>query len=120
MTEPFRRFIFFRTGIFNLLLFFLLSGFIFLLSCTHLSPAPEEDDKIAILKKQIKEVDKKINEINHRVSIIQFMVDNQERMIRDHEKAETREKNQKKEKTVHKWPASSLKRPADIIQLMRS
>jgi len=119
MTEAFRRFIYFRTGIFNILSFFLTIGFVFLFSCAHLSSAPEENDRIAVLEKQIRKIDKKIDEINHRISIIQFMVDNQERMIRDHEKAKTEKKNQKKENLVHKWPASSLKRPTDIVQKKR-
>jgi len=116
MTEPFRGFIFFRTGLFNLLSFFLPFCFVFLFSCAHFSPAPEGDDQIATLEKQIKEVNKKLDDINHRVSIIQFMVDNQERMIRDHEKAEIHKNYQQNKTLVQKEPASSLNKPTDIVQ----
>lgn len=67
---------------------FLLLICLFLLSsCAAVSPQPpKEDFQIALLEKQINEMDKKLDEIYHRVSIIQFMIDNHERKLKDFEK----------------------------------
>lgn len=50
------------------------------------SQQPKEDYQMALIEKQVNEMDKKIDEIYHRVSVIQFMVDNHERVISDLEK----------------------------------
>jgi tol-pal system protein YbgF len=70
------------------LFFFLPVVCLFLFSsCAAVSPQqPKEDFQIALLEKQINEMDKKLDEIYHRVSIIQFMIDNHERKLKDFEK----------------------------------
>ena len=70
------------------LLFFLQGVCLVLLSsCAAVSPQqPKEDFQIALLEKQINEMDKKLDEIYHRVSIIQFMIDNHERKLKDFER----------------------------------
>jgi tol-pal system protein YbgF len=72
---------------FCLLLFF-LSGFpVLFQSCAALNPPPPEEFQVTLLEKQIQEMDKKLDEIYHRVSIIQFMLDNHERKMKDLEKS---------------------------------
>ena len=57
-------------------------------SCAAVTPPPKEDFQITLLEKQINEMDKKLDEIYHRVSIIQFMIDNHERKLKDLEKSD--------------------------------
>jgi len=72
-----------KTG---LLLFLVILFPVFLfMSCTT-PHQPKEDYQLALIEKQVDEMDKKIDEIYHRVSVIQFMVDNHERFISDLEK----------------------------------
>jgi len=70
----------------RLFFFPLLLGILLFSSCAAVSPPPKEDFQITLLEKQIQEMDKKLDEIYHRVSIIQFMVDNHERKLKDLEK----------------------------------
>lgn len=71
----------------SLLFFPLLLAILLFLSCAAVSPPPKEDFQITLLEKQIIEMDKKMDEIYHRVSIIQFMIDNHERKLKDLEKS---------------------------------
>jgi hypothetical protein len=72
-----------KTG---LVLFVVLLCPVFLfMSCASTEP-PKEDYQFALIEKQVSEMEKKIDEIHHRVSIVQFMVDNHERYINDLEK----------------------------------
>jgi len=70
-----------------LLLFFLSGCPVLFQSCAAVNPQPQEEFQITLLEKQIQEMDKKLDEIYHRVSIIQFMLDNHERKMKDLEKS---------------------------------
>ncbi len=70
------------------LLLFILSGCpVLFQSCAAVNPPPQEEFQVTLLEKQIQEMDKKLDEIYHRVSIIQFMLDNHERKMKDLEKS---------------------------------
>lgn len=57
-----------------------------LISCTTKRPVTRDQSQV-YLEKEIADANKKIEEIYHRVSVIQFMVDNHEKAIRDMEKS---------------------------------
>jgi len=61
-----------------------------LISCAT-TEQPKEDYQLTLIEKQVGEMEKKIDEIHHRVSVIQFMVDNHERYINDLENASNSE-----------------------------
>ncbi|MBU0992592.1 MAG: tol-pal system protein YbgF [Proteobacteria bacterium] len=72
---------------FQIVMAFLLL-FLFFSACTSSRPATKEQ-KDVYLEKEIAETNQKIEEIYHRVSVIQFMVDNHEKALRDMEKSST-------------------------------
>ncbi len=69
----------------------------------------QENYQTALIEKQITETDRKVDEIYHRVSVIQFMVDNHERAITDLQKLTTGEE------TVYGQPRQST----DVITIKK-
>ena len=67
---------------------------VFFLSACAAVP-PQEEGNILLLEKRIEEADQKIEEIYHRVSVIQFMADNHERAIRELKKTAEKPKEEK-------------------------
>ncbi len=63
-------------------IFFFLMATIPLFYACH-SVKPEEPLQVPYLERQVNEMDNKLDEIYHRVSMIQFMVDNHERSIKN-------------------------------------
>jgi tol-pal system protein YbgF len=61
------------------------------------APPAREDGNIMLLEKQIAEANQKIEEIYHRVSVIQFMADNHERALRELKKTVEKQKKEEKE-----------------------
>ncbi len=57
---------------------------LFLISCQTMQPARNQE--ISNLANELEEANQKLEEIYHRVSVVQFMVDNHERTITDLEK----------------------------------
>ncbi len=47
------------------------------------SQQPEENYKLTLMEKQIRELEDKMDESYHRLSVLQFMVDNHERTLKD-------------------------------------
>jgi tol-pal system protein YbgF len=69
-----------KTG---LVLFVAMLFPVFLMISCATTEQPKEDYQLTLVEKQVSEMEKKIDEIHHRVSVIQFMVDNHERYIND-------------------------------------
>ena len=66
-------------------LLFLASFFCFFVSCQTTKPA-SNNAELVNLANELEEANQKIEEIYHRMSVVQFMVDNHERTITDIEK----------------------------------
>lgn len=64
---------------------FITSFFCFFVSCQTTKPSPD-NTAIVNLANELEEANQKIEEIYHRMSVVQFMVDNHERTITDLEK----------------------------------
>lgn len=58
-----------------------LLGMLILQACA--TQQPEENQKLSLMEKQIRELEDKMDESYHRLSVIQFMVDNHERKLRE-------------------------------------
>jgi len=96
-------------------LFFLSIGLLLSQSCAAIKPQPKEDFQITLLEKQINEMDKKLDEIYHRVSIIQFMIDNHERKLKDIEKSREIHTSPLEEPADQEEPVADMN-PPEIIQ----
>lgn len=66
-------------------LLLLVSFFCFFVSCQTTKPAPDNTELVN-LANELEEANQKIEEIYHRMSVVQFMVDNHERTLTDLEK----------------------------------
>ncbi len=62
----------------------IICSLLFLVSCQTMQPAGSQE--ISNLANELEEANQKLEEIYHRVSVVQFMVDNHERTITDLEK----------------------------------
>ncbi len=72
-------------------LFTIFFVILLLLTTSACTTAPKtKDPDITTLENQIQEINKKIDEIYHRVSVIQFMADNHERNLKNIEKGITK------------------------------
>ncbi len=98
-----------------LLLFFLSGCPVLFQSCAAVNPQPQEEFQITLLEKQIQEMDKKLDEIYHRVSIIQFMLDNHERKMKDLEKSGIIKSSSIEEAPLQEESVSSRNTP-EILQ----
>ncbi|MFH2066658.1 MAG: tol-pal system protein YbgF [Pseudomonadota bacterium] len=99
----------------RLFFFPLLLGVLLFSSCAGVSPPPKEDFQITLLEKQIQEMDKKLDEIYHRVSIIQFMIDNHERKLKDLEKSDAPPSADPEVPLLMEEPIANLD-PPDILE----
>lgn len=98
-----------------LMLFFLSGCTVLFQSCAAVNPQPQEEFQITLLEKQIQEMDKKLDEIYHRVSIIQFMLDNHERKMKELEKSGVIKSSPIEEAPLQEESVSSRNTP-EILQ----
>jgi len=73
---------------FSMVLLPLFSACLLLSSCSTYQPA--DDTELLLLEKQIAEINQKLDELNHQVSVMQYMVDNHERNLTSSKRVSTK------------------------------